>query len=58
MEKDPVCGMDVEPATSAAQSVYKDKTYHFCSVGCKLDFEKEPERFLEEEVKRNVPGPG
>ena len=32
---DPVCGMDVDPATAAATSEYQGKTYYFCAVGCK-----------------------
>ena len=46
MEKDPVCGMMVDPASSAASYDYEGKTYHFCAVGCKVAFEKDPERFL------------
>ena len=46
MEKDPVCGMTVDPATAAASYDYKGKTYHFCAVGCKVAFEKNPKRYL------------
>ena len=49
MEKDPVCGMVVEPATAAANYEYDGKTYYFCAVGCKAAFEKNSERFLGEE---------
>jgi YHS domain-containing protein len=48
MEKDPVCGMMVEPATAAASYEYKGKTYYFCSVGCKVAFERDPEKYLGE----------
>ncbi len=47
MEKDPVCGMDVDPETAAGRAEHKGKTYYFCSPGCKTSFEKEPERYLE-----------
>ncbi len=46
MEKDPVCGMDVDPKSAAAQSDYKGKTYYFCAEGCKKAFEKEPEKYV------------
>jgi YHS domain-containing protein len=46
MEKDPVCGMMVDEEKAAATSVYKGKTYYFCSLGCKVAFEKDPEKYL------------
>jgi YHS domain-containing protein len=46
MEKDPVCGMDVDPKNAAAKSIYQGKTYYFCSPGCKRDFDKEPQRYV------------
>jgi Cu+-exporting ATPase len=45
-EKDPVCGMMVEPDTAAAQAEYDGKTYYFCSVDCKEEFEEDPESYL------------
>ncbi len=47
MEKDPVCGMDVDPATAAGESEYKGQKYYFCSIGCKLDFNKNPEMYID-----------
>jgi Cu+-exporting ATPase len=29
---DPVCGMDIDPATAAGTSEYKGQTYYFCSL--------------------------
>lgn len=43
---DPVCHMDIEPATAAGTSEYKGQTYYFCSLGCKKSFDKEPEKYL------------
>jgi len=40
----PVCGMDVDPAT-APKSVYKGKTYYFCSQGDKDQFDATPNKF-------------
>ncbi len=44
--KDPVCGMDIDPATAAGKSEYKGQTYYFCSPGCKKSFDKEPEKYV------------
>jgi Cu+-exporting ATPase len=46
MAIDPVCKMTVEPARAAAQSTYRGQTYSFCAVGCKQQFDKEPEKYL------------
>ena len=46
MEKDVVGGMEVDPKTAAAKSTYQGKTYYFCSIGCKQDFDKEPQKFV------------
>jgi YHS domain-containing protein len=46
MALDPVCKMTVEPAKAAAQSSYKGQTYYFCAVGCKQQFDREPEKYL------------
>ncbi|MBN8944542.1 MAG: heavy metal translocating P-type ATPase [Rhizobiales bacterium] len=44
--KDPVCGMDVDPATSRHRAEYAGETYHFCSAGCRTKFEADPQRYL------------
>lgn len=43
---DPVCGMDIDPATAAGTSDYKGQTYYFCSIGCKKSFDKDPEKYV------------
>ena len=45
-ERDPVCGMMVEPAHAAGQSEHEGKTYWFCSKGCKRRFDESPSAFL------------
>ena len=45
MAKDPVCGMQVNEATAAAEIEYRGKTYYFCSPACKAKFEKNPEKY-------------
>jgi Cu+-exporting ATPase len=49
MQKDPVCGMDVEEASAAATSEYKGKTYYFCAQSCKERFEQSPEQYLKKD---------
>jgi Cu+-exporting ATPase len=44
--KDPVCNMDVNPATAAGSSEYKGQTYYFCSPGCVKRFNADPEKYL------------
>jgi Cu+-exporting ATPase len=46
--KDPVCGMDVDPADSAGESSFQGKTFHFCSEHCLQEFKKSPAKYLEE----------
>src|SRR5512136_842799 len=46
MEKDLVCGMEVDPKTAPAKSIYMGKTYYFCSIDCKQDFDKEPQKYI------------
>jgi YHS domain-containing protein len=49
MAKDPVCGMTVDEKKAAAASEYKGKTYYFCAKGCKVAFDKAPEKYLKAE---------
>ncbi len=44
--KDPVCGMDVDPATSPFSSERDGQTCHFCSGRCQAKFEASPETYL------------
>jgi len=41
----PVCGMDVDVAT-APKSVFKGKTYYFCSDDDKKTFDSAPDKFV------------
>ena len=45
MEKDPVCGMQVDPKSAAGQAQQGGKTYYFCSASCRDKFEQAPERY-------------
>ena len=46
MAKDLVCGMEVDPETAPAKSEYKGKTFYFCAPGCKVAFDRDPEKYL------------
>jgi Cu+-exporting ATPase len=45
-EKDPVCGMTVEPATAAGSVDHDGHTYYFCSRGCLEKFRADPARYV------------
>jgi len=47
VEKDPVCGMSVDPSKAQYKTLYKGKVFYFCSKACKDEFEKRPEYYLE-----------
>jgi Cu+-exporting ATPase len=46
MEKDVVCGMQMDPAKAAATSQYGGKTYYFCSKDCKAKFDANPAQYV------------
>ena len=43
--KDPVCGMEVDPETTAFRARYEGANYFFCSKGCQSKFTAEPKRY-------------
>ena len=45
MDKDVVCGMDVD-AAHALSSQYNGRTYYFCSKECKVKFDADPTQFV------------
>jgi Cu+-exporting ATPase len=61
-EKDPVCGMTVDPATAKHQTDFEGQTYSFCSAGCRQKFAAEPRKYLArpepEASKPAAPPPG
>jgi len=44
--RDPVCGMDVDPADAAGSHRHHGQLYHFCSASCRTRFQADPERFI------------
>jgi len=45
-QKDPVCGMDVDPANAGYQTQRNGKGYFFCSAGCLAKFQANPDKIL------------
>ncbi len=47
VEKDPVCGMSVDPARAKATHERAGKKYYFCCAGCQEKFRADPARYLQ-----------
>jgi Cu+-exporting ATPase len=45
--RDPVCGMNVDPATSRHRFDHRGATFHFCSSGCRTKFAADPQKYLD-----------
>lgn len=45
--KDPVCGMDVDPATAKHTTQHDGTAYYFCGAGCRKAFQDDPGHFLD-----------
>ena len=44
---DPICNMDVDTENPpGGKSEHKGTTYFFCGPGCRIAFEKDPEKYL------------
>ena len=48
---DPVCGMTVDPATTAHHAAHAGNDYHFCSAGCRTKFIADPARYLSDATR-------
>jgi YHS domain-containing protein len=46
--KDPVCAMTIDEDSAVATSEYKGKTYYFCSLDCKEEFDADPASYVED----------
>ena len=56
MERDLVCGMNVEASKAAATAEFAGKKYFFCCGGCAAKFEKEPKKYLSANAPEGMPG--
>lgn len=45
MDKDPVCGMLVNPDEAAETRTHQGRIYYFCSRGCAGKFDEAPGRY-------------
>ncbi|MGE8217329.1 MAG: heavy metal translocating P-type ATPase [Stenotrophomonas maltophilia] len=55
--KDLVCGMDVDPASTAHHARHAGSDYHFCSDGCRRRFIADPQRYLDPSAHVVAPVP-
>jgi Cu+-exporting ATPase len=46
-ERDPVCGMKVDPSKAAASAERQGATVYFCSQGCAAKFRAAPEKYVQ-----------
>ena len=46
--RDPVCGMDVDPAAAGPRSEHLGATHHFCSEHCRAKFDADPAAYTHE----------
>jgi Cu+-exporting ATPase len=53
LERDPVCGMNVNPATASHIHEHNGKKYYFCCAGCGEKFKASPDTYLK---KSAAPG--
>lgn len=49
MTHDPVCGMEIKDISKTEKTEYKGKTYYFCTTLCKIQFEQDPEKYVEKD---------
>ena len=49
---DPVCGMSVDPQTTAHHAVHAGHEHHFCSAGCRAKFVADPDAYLNRSVEK------
>ncbi len=54
MGLDPVCKMEVNPASAEGQSEYEGQTFYFCSMECKRKFDAAPERYIDDTDRAHV----
>ena len=47
MERDVVCGMQVDPAKAAGHTDHEGRTFYFCSKGCLQKFQSDPKKYLD-----------
>jgi P-type Cu+ transporter len=56
-EIDPVCGMTVDPQTTAHRQSLAGNIYYFCSAGCQAKFAADPPKYLGSAAGKPPPAP-
>src|SRR3546814_3967410 len=54
--RDPICGMDVDPATAAYRVEHDGMTYYFCGARCAETFQRDPQAVLARLAKPDAGG--
>src|SRR6267154_175796 len=55
LERDPVCGMNVEAGKAAAKVEHGGKMYYFCAPGCAKRFQQAPEKYVRDQKQPITP---
>src|SRR5579864_2265544 len=58
MERDPVCGMTVDPSRAKAIVQRDGKPYYFCCEGCAAKFRGQPDRYVDDPARALAQAPG
>ena len=45
-QKDPVCGMEVDPKSAAFTATHAGRTFYFCSAACQQKFKSAPIQYV------------
>ena len=51
MEKDVVCGMQVDETATAHRIDHSGRTFYFCSAACRAKFSRNPETYANKEAR-------
>ncbi|GBD91932.1 YHS domain protein [bacterium BMS3Abin04] len=54
MERCIVCGMDVKISKPVESTIYKNKTYYFCTTLCMVLFLQVPEKYIDLTKTKNI----
>ena len=52
---DPVCGMQIDDQQTAITSQFMNRTYYFCSLGCKQQFDNDPQQYAVQPASSSTP---
>lgn len=52
--RDPVCGMEITNPNEAEKIEYRWETYYFCTTLCKIQFEQEPQKYINKDDDKHT----